>query len=170
MPRLRAGRWALQPTDASGKMRPGYGGARRCSHLQQRAKNDPAPCNAAQRGLQKIGKFGVELGGEVATTGLVTTGAGFAVAGGSAALLQPEGVVAGGMIVEGGTNVTAGGGAIGTVGALFMLAGGSGKAAVSDLASRVVSGSLPKGFGGEIIGNLVGRAVDAIPFEFGVCK
>lgn len=35
VPRLRAGRWALQPTDAPGKMRPGYGGARRRSHLPQ---------------------------------------------------------------------------------------------------------------------------------------
>jgi hypothetical protein len=47
---------------------------------------------------------------------------------------------------------------------------GSGKAAVSDLASRVVSSRIPKSFGGEIISELVGQAVDAIPFEFKICK
>lgn len=43
VPRLRARRWAFQTTDAPGKMRPGYGVARRCSHLPQsdKRKDDP---------------------------------------------------------------------------------------------------------------------------------
>jgi hypothetical protein len=112
------------------------------------------------------------LGGEVGTPGLVITAGGIGVAAVSAStvVLAPGGVLLGGSIAEGGADVAAGGGVIGTGGALLMLAGGSGKAAVSDLASRVVSGALPKGFGGDLLGNLVGRAVDAIPFEFGVCK
>lgn len=32
-------RWRSQAHDASGKMRPGYGGARRCSHLPQKQKS-----------------------------------------------------------------------------------------------------------------------------------
>ena len=43
VPRLRAGRWRPQPTDAPGKMHPGYDRARRCSHLPQ----SPIPCDAA---------------------------------------------------------------------------------------------------------------------------
>ena len=138
----------------------------------QNGKNDPPPCSAGQRGLQAVGKFGVELGGEVGTAGSAITAGGIGVAAVSAStvVLAPGGVLAGGSIAAGGADVTFGGGAIGTVGALFMLAGGSGKAAVSDLAGRVVSGALPKGFGGDLLGNLVGRAVDAIPLGFGVCK
>ncbi|WP_374389899.1 RHS repeat-associated core domain-containing protein [Sandaracinobacter sp.] len=138
----------------------------------QSANDDPPPCNLAQRGLQKLGSYGVKLGGDVTTAGLVITGGGLAVAGASAStvVLAPGGVLLGGSIATGGANVTAGGGVIGTGGALLTLAGGSGKAAVSDLTSRVVSSRIPKSFGGEIISNLVGRAVDAIPFEFRICK
>ena len=39
VPRLRAGRWPSQPTDAPRKMRPGYGGPRRVPHLPQ-SKHD----------------------------------------------------------------------------------------------------------------------------------
>jgi hypothetical protein len=51
-----------------------------------------------------------------------------------------------------------------------MAAGGSGKAAVSNLDSRVVSSRLPKNFESEVISDLVGKAVDAIPFEVKICK
>ena len=39
MPRLRASRWRLQAHDASGKIAPGYSGARRCSPLPQSDPN-----------------------------------------------------------------------------------------------------------------------------------
>lgn len=97
-------------------------------------------------------------------------GIGVAAVNASTVVLAPAGVLLGGSIALGGADVTAGGATIGSGGALLMLAGGSGKAAVSDLAGRVASHYLPKGFGGDVVGNLVGRAVDAIPFEFGVCK
>lgn len=136
----------------------------------QGAKNSPPSCDVAQRGLQKLGKWGVELGGDVATAGLAIAGSGLAIAEGSAALLQPEGVVAGGLIVEGGADVIAGGVVVGTGGAMLMAAGGTGNAAVSDLVSRVVSSRIPEGFVREMVGNLVGRVVDALPFEFRKCK
>ncbi|MGH6631037.1 MAG: hypothetical protein ACREB3_15020, partial [Burkholderiales bacterium] len=134
---------------------------------QRNNNDDPPPCNIAQRGLQKLGSYAVKLGGDVTVAGLAITGGGLAVAGASAStvVLAPGGVLLGGSVATGGANVTAGGGVIGTGGALLMLAGGSGKAAFSVLASRVVSSRIPKGFCGEIISNLVGRAVDAIPFE-----
>ena len=151
---------------------PGFGSASVAAIAGKDKPQKPPPCNRAQRGLQKLGRYGVKLGGDVTTAGLVITGGGLAVAGVSAStvVLAPGGVLLGGSIATGGANVAAGGGLIGTGGALLMLAGGSGKAAVSDLASRVVSSRIPKSFGGEIISELFGQAVDAIPFEFKICK
>jgi RHS repeat-associated protein len=135
-------------------------------------KGDPPPCSALQRGLQKLGRYGLKLGGDVTTAGVVITGGGLAVAGVSAStvVLAPAGVLVGGSIATGGANVTAGGAVISTVGALSMLFGGSGKAAVADLAGRMVSSKVPAGFGKDVVGNAVQEAVNALPFELRQCK
>lgn len=136
----------------------------------QNNKDETPPCDRLQGGLQKLGKWAVGLGGDVTTAGIVITGAGGAIAGGSAMALQPHGVVAGGVIADGGLAVTGGGGTIATLGALTMLAGGSGKAAVGDLLSRTLTSRIPAGFGKELISKGIGDLVDAIPFEFSSCK
>jgi RHS repeat-associated protein len=136
-------------------------------------KPEPKPqCDALQRGLQKVGQFGVKVGGDVTAAGLVTTGAGLAVAGVSAStgVLAPGGVLLGGSIATGGANVTFGGGLITTGGAILMVLGGSGKAAVADLAGRMVSSKIPAGFGKDVVGNAVQSAVNALPLEFSSCK
>jgi hypothetical protein len=84
--------------------------------------------------------------------------------------LQPHGVVAGGVIADGGLAVAGGGGTIATLGALTMLAGGSGKSAVGDLLSRTLTSRIPSGLGKELISKGIGDLVDAIPFEFSSCK
>lgn len=56
VPRLRAGRWRPQPTDAPGKMHPGYDRARRCSHLPQSGNGCKAPpISAAERAAAQRG-------------------------------------------------------------------------------------------------------------------
>ena len=138
----------------------------------QSGKNDPPPCSALDRGLQKLGRYGVRLGGDVTAAGLVITGGGLAVAGVSTStvVLAPGGVLVGGSIATGGANVTAGGGTIAFAGAILMTLGGSGKVAVADLTGRVVSSKIPNGFGRDLVGNLVQSAVNALPFEFRTCK
>ena len=131
---------------------------------------EPQPCDILQGGLQKLGKWAVDLGGDVTTGGIVITGAGGALVGGSAMALQPHGVVLGGLIVDGGLAVTGGGGTIVTLGALTMLAGGSGNAAVGDLLSRTLTSKIPASLGKELISKGIGDLVDAIPFEFSSCK
>lgn len=66
--------------------------------------------------------------------------------------------------------MTGGGGTIATLGALTMLAGGSGKAAVGDLLSRSLTSRIPADLGKELISKGIGDLVDAIPFEFSSCR
>ncbi len=132
-------------------------------------KEGPPDCDALQRGLQKVGKYGVEVGGDVTHAGIVATVGGFGVVAASVQNRSPRGVIWGGMLVEGGGAVTAGGAVITTLGALTMVAGGSGKEALADLAARALTRNMPEGFGKEMAGELISGAINAIPGEFNSC-
>lgn len=125
--------------------------------LLPQKKDDLPPCNIAQRAVQGLGRFAVDVGGSLTQIGIGGTllGAGIAGASASTIILAPGGVLLGGSIATGSASVAAGGGLITTYGAAAMALGGSGKEAVKVGVSQALTRFIPsptlKGLAGEAI-------------------
>jgi RHS repeat-associated protein len=138
--------------------------------MPQNENDDPERCDALQRGGQAVGSYLSKLGADVTKSGIVIGTAGVGVAGVSAALLQPEGVVAGGMIVEGGAAVTTGGGMISVGGAFVSVMSGSGKSAVVQITTQLLTSKIPSGLGRSYIRQAVKAGLNAILPEWKTCQ
>lgn len=122
-----------------------------------------------QRGGQALGRFAVDVGGSVSDIGLITAGAGVGTAAVSGAMLNPAGVLVGGALVVDGGTATGVGGLITAGGATVMALSGSGKEAVKELATRVLTRRIPSGYVKDLVGKGVGMALGLLP-EIRSCR
>ena len=149
-----------------GRVGPGAGG--------DRSKEDeyPPECSGAQKAFRATGKFLSDAGSDVALAGvgLGLIGAGVAAVSASTVVLAPGGVLAGGVLATAGGTIAVAGGVASFVGAGLQIVGGSGKAAIGDVAGRYLTHRLPNGVLKDASQSGIDLAVNAIPFDFQVCK
>lgn len=169
LPHRRLSRWRLQGANASGKNAASYDPWRRVPHLPQ---SDTPECSGVQRAFRATGEFLGNAGSDVALggVGLGVIGVGVAGVSASTVVLAPGGVLAGGALATAGGTIAAAGGVAATVGAGLQILGGSGKAAIGDVAGRFLTHRLPNGALKDALQSGIDSAVNAIPFEFQVCK
>lgn len=148
---------AARPLDGSSRCRPAL--------AVKTPQNDSSlpPCDMVQRGGQALGQFAVDVGGGVSDVGLATASAGFVTAGASVAIANPAGVLVGGALVADGGTATGVGGLITAGGATLMALSGSGKEAVKELATRVLTRRIPSNYVKDVVGKGVGFVLDILP-------
>ena len=135
-------------------------------------QNDTPECSGVQRAFRATGEFLSEAGSDVALggVGLGVIGVGVAGVSASTVVLAPGGVLAGGALATAGGTIAAAGGVSSFVGAGLQILGGSGKAAIGDVAGRLLTHRLPNGVLKDALQSGIDGAVNAIPFDFQVCK
>lgn len=133
---------------------------------------DVPDCSGLQRAFRATGKFLSNAGSDVALGGVGLAAIGVGVAGVSAStvVLAPGGVLAGGALATAGGTIATAGGVTAAVGAGLQILGGSGKAAIGDVAGRLITHRLPNGPLKDALQAGIDGAVNAIPFEFQICK
>lgn len=96
--------------------------------------------------------------------------AGTGLAAGSAATLQPEGVLAGGALVGDGLVATSVGSAITVSGATLTALSGSGKESATQLGAIALTRRIPKGLGRETASKAISESLNSVLPEFKSCR